>query len=560
MPTQSDFPGVWSADCDAKRVKVEIRVANAGADDFQLFGFPPIDNPFTEDYEWIEIPTSSVETYVTKGEAAAVQRAAKVRFPTEWGRNSPTVTHNSPRNLIESYDPEESNPFSMARVAYKRRDDEWTYVHVGWVGGLGPAAREGESKLWIYDFAELLTGVPVTVTFNGTQVRTALKQIGNVTANQTPVPLSGAILMNPETEEEFKQVAAEADLTDFEGAIPTRGIAEGNAPLLGITDEDVLEFMLERDSFDTLVLGPEQDGVLPTFTKTFQKNHDTLLDVYSWFEDRTAAKLHFEPAADGDSVALVADVVPERRIFKQDQVIEQEAQSAGAVAEATEAIGETLGLPVNVDSETFGEFHFPVQVTKNNALMEIKPKNTLHLRGETASGFFGQETFNDSYAELSQSQPASKQFPVVKVQVPPLVEAAGGAELAPEVIESDAKSLDEAESQATTEMREILSEMTEGEIILRGSPHLLPYDRVEAYEVCNGTVEINQEPVTYEVEEVKHTQIAGEFYETRVRVSLWANDENIEVVESRMVAMDESPPPEQRTATDVLDLFGLTSE
>lgn len=522
MPEQDDFPSKWAHTCQSKRVRVEVRVPNGATSLGDLFGFGD-----STDYTWIEIPTTSVETYVTKGEAAQIQRASKVKFPTEWGDDGVTVNHNSPRQLIEGYSSEDTGAFTVARVSYQRSDGEWVYTHLGWAGGVGSASREGESKMWVYDFSELLTGVPITITFNNPTVWNALNKLYLGTNDGTPIPITNVVLMQPDTEEEYS-ILREPGQTDN---ISLDQIDTGHSPYTGLSIDagvsgDLGEFDQTRIGTGTIPYGDMDE-------KSFQKNHDTLMDVYEWFEDKTQAKLSFEPDPSGEGVYLVADVVPERRTYMQNAVIEEEG----------------------------GTLHEPVTVLENSALVETKPFNTVRLRGDVGRGILdrGKDLLGDGYSLIS-STPPSNEFPVATAKCPPLVEAAGGTELAPEIIESSATTLDSAEAEAVTELRNLLNEMSEGSIRIKGTPTILPFDRVTAYETCNNQVEINQEPVEYEVEEVKHEQVAGGFYKCELSVSIWANDEQFEVT-SEMIAVDETAADESEDESAVSalipDLFGI---
>lgn len=495
-------------------------------------------------FNWVEIPTESVEQWVTKGDAARIQRTAKVRFPTEWGENNEAVRHNSPRKLIEQYDSESASSFMMARVSWQDKNGNWILNHFGWIGGVGGTSQPNLSKMWVYDLAELLSGVPIGATYNNPTIKQALEDIGRKTNDNTPIPLSGATIMPPETEEEYKVLAQNYDPlggTEEGGADNLRAPGGGGSAYYSLSEGDYIpraEGSVTSKRGDVVAV-PQQSGenfealVINTGfdffdlgKKSFVSNHDTLLDLYSWFESKTGAKLHFEPRP--RSVVLVADVVPERRVFSQREVIEKKIEK----------------------DEMSYSFHEPINVRINDALYEMKPINTLHLRGSTASGLLDPaKEFIDDAAEAfvfgaagkvfgEMYEPPSKQYPVIKVQVPSLVEAADGKELSPKVVESEASTEAEAEREAIKELREILEETTEGKITMDGAPRMMPYDAIDSFEECLGDVEYEQTPVRYEVETVKHEKTAGDTYKTTANVSVWANDENIKTVKSTTVDVD----------------------
>lgn len=605
MPEQADFPDRWQCASDNKRVTVEIRVPHY--DGYTTFSGEP--EPAFDEYRFIEIPTQSVELWIEKGEAASIQRTAKVVFPTEWGENTSTVEHNSPRNLIDQYSSNGSSPFMAARIWFQdEATGDWVINHFGWVGGVGPASNSQNSKLWVYDFAELLSGVPIGLTFNNPTIGQALSTISNETNRNTPIPLSNAVFIPPGLEElqatyvdavggRIGEERAEELATLVFNAqnvqngqyhsLPTMGVSNNlsgtrsNGEYLGvnvptnrspkgdrdtITSQSVIDtgsssYNLVDESKEELwevgtavaegdiegavtdVLTPDSDRT--STTKSFTANHDTLLDVYDWFEKKVGAKLHFEPEM--NSVVLTADVEPSRRVWAQDSVVEH------VRSEDVEMNVPSLNSSLDLDYT----FHDYVSVHRNDALYEMKPTNTLHLRGAASkqTGFRDRveqavgTTLDASSGDLfgtanrlgglfDSSEPESSVYPAITVQSPALLEAAEGVELSPEAVESDAESLDVAEKEAISELTSILEEVSEGEIVVGGKPRMLPYDRIDSFEVCNGLVEYEQIPVSYEIESVKHTKTASSEYETELSVSIWANEKTIQTTRKELVRVE----------------------
>jgi hypothetical protein len=591
MIDQDSFPDEWTCQSADKRVTVEIRVPVPADDDTiaqrvldRIEQFFDIDlgelqatkpserleqatNSFalSEDieasigvYEWIEIPTTEVSQWIEKGDAAQIQRTAKVQFPTQWGDDTDDVRHNSPRKLIEESGQVGNNPFLFARIWWQDQQGDWVLAHHGWVGGVGGASADGTSKLWVYDFAELVSGVPVGVTFTDTTRGGAAERIAGLTRSNTPIPLSELFIFPPRTEEEFAiadirlanqssdfitrlseaEVDPEKLISDpesgFRGAQyfaiesfdgPDRPILDPNSTDVvspqdvATLERQVLFGDLEKDTQQQRAPPPVVSSAITA--KSFKSNHDTLLDVWRWYEETSDAKLHFEPLA--DSVALVSDIVPERRTFVQKEV--------------AEAVVDGRATPFADEDDYQG--HKTVSVINNNALYEIKPLNTLQLRGSYPSGIV-----NDIKNDIKKGagnllkgsyQPKGKRYPVVKVQAPALVEAADGTELSGEVVESNVSQQQKAEQQAVRKLAKKLEEPSEGSIVLGGQPRLMPFDAVDAFEVCDDQVIYEQTPVRYEVESVKHHVSTDEPFTTEASVSVWANDDTIEVVESRMV-------------------------
>lgn len=498
-------------------------------------------------FSWIEIPTTEVELWIEKGEAAARQKTAKVKYPTEWGETPAGGAHNSPRQLIESFEPDDASPFMFGRVATKDDNDQWVTQHLGWIGGVGAAEGNNESKMWIYDFSEFFSGVPAGESFNNPSIETAVGKIVSIARENTSIPIAGATIVAPQAEEEIEQfsegsidqndisgVSATAhnslsfysvpffygDLT-FERGPPEAGSSadeEGDIYAYSVLGDVVASE--EAREFESLIIDTQEGKFIPyePDSKHFTANHDTLLDILNWFEEKTQCKVSFEPIPNARAVQMVFDIVPSRRTFADRAVI---------------AAKEAEGDPI--------DFHEPATVTKNTALYEMKPTNTVHLRGSYPQGIVD-DVWDGVSGALSilpgNDGPPPEKYPVVKAQVPALVEAANGTEVSGEVIESDSKSLEDAENEAVQKLSDMLGETSEGEVVMYGKPRLLPYDKVVAYEVCNGSIQYEQEPVEYEVQSVKHEVSSGEPFTTRVTVSVWANDDNIEITESKMVEVD----------------------
>jgi hypothetical protein len=481
-------------------------------------------------FEWIEIPTMEVELWVEKGEAAARQKTAKVKYPTEWGDSPDGDGHNSPRQLIENFEPEDSSPFMFGRVKMRDENGQFVIQHLGWIGGVGAAEGNNRSKLWIYDFAEFFSGVPAGETFNNPTVQQAVSKILSLTQEETAIPVAGSTIIAPETEEEFTKLAEGSVRTGDIAGVSQRLISDSDTVVYGlagidkgfaIEDGEVIgEGVLTKDDFGSIIIDTQEGKFIPfePDSKHFTANHDTLLDVLTWFEQKSQAKVHFEPMPQGTAVQMVFDIEPSRRTFADREVIAEKERQ-----------GESI------------DFHEPVHVTKNTALYEIKPQNTVHLRGSYPQGIVD-DVWDGVSGALSvlpgNDGPPPEKYPVVKAQSPALLEAANGVEVSGEVVESDAKSLEDAEKEAIQTLSETLSETSTGEVVMYGAPRLLPYDKVVAYEVCNNQVQYEQQPVQYEVQSVKHTASANDPYLTRISVSIWANDKNIEITESKMVEVE----------------------
>lgn len=581
MPTQEDFPPEWQCASENKRVAVEVLSREVESfDTFSGEGAEP--QNITEN--WIEIPTTSVEQWVEKGDAAAIQRTAKVEFPLEWGTDDGTVEHNSPRRLVDSAAESQGEPFGFARIWFQNAEGEWILTHLGWIGGVGPTGNGTTGKFWIYDFAELLSSVPIGVTFDNPTLRQAMEQIARITNDNTPIPV-GEVKYIPPTGEEIQAYTSRDEFEDeiapseFAVNVPEaenvqRGdfsqyftndsprVAIGQtAEAVGLgapagttydatgtidtsqgdaeTRSDALGEAVSGDVGDSIgtAIDPDEE----TTVKKFVENHDTLGDVYEWLQRKIEGKVHFEPNL--NSVTMLTDVSTSRRVFAQDSVVDE---YEGIGMSNLDWVPSLLGdwLPID-DLEIPYAWHEEVSVINNDALFEMKPINTLHLRGDTSkslvvegSGFDGQQAQIGSFGGAG-FRAGSKTYPVVKVQVPSLLEAAEGVELAPSVVESDADELDKAEREARKQLSDKLEEATEGSILLEGEPRIMPYDRLDSFEVCQGDVTYEQVPVSYEVESVKHVKQSDGTFKTDLNVSIWANDKTIRTVKKEMVEVDD---------------------
>lgn len=586
MPEQSSFPDVWQCDSAEKRVAVEVRATHLVSS-----GAPQGGTSFyDEEYRWIEIPTTSVEQWVEKGDAADIQRTAKVTFPSEWGTDDSTVLHNSPRQLVEGTSEDQSQPFTIARVWWQDNNGDWILEHVGWVGGVGSTGDTGTSKLWIYDFAELLSSVPIGTSFKDPTVREALEEITKLTNDNSAIPVSDVQYIPPEAEELQGKIqvpgAPDIHIEDGEAISPSQSsnVLDGQYHVyetMNISEDTIDQEELEGiGGFTKLEPGTtynatgtidtdqgDGENIIPdteelgeiggqlldgdvggaiknaltvdeeTQKKKFEPNHDTLSDVYTWLGGKIDGNLHFEPKP--NSVELIADVRTSRRVFAQNEVIQHYDENPPEDhIFANDFLEDVFGIEFDL-SYSWQE---NVTVIKNDALFEMKPINTLKLRGATSKSLLVDD---DDDGELEQAQfdgmtvsgfgGSSKAFPAITVRVPSLYEAAEGVELSPEIVESDIGQLDEAEREAQKEMTEHLEEASEGEIILAGEPTIMPYDRVDAFEVCNGDVEYEQVPVKYEVESVKHVKESGGRYKTILNVSIWANDKTMNTVQKEMI-------------------------
>lgn len=238
--------------------------------------------------------------------------------------------------------------------------------------------------------------------------------------------------------------------------------------------------------------------------------------MMDWFTNLIDARWWFEPTANGPVLTVDATAYKEgseegnmeRRYFV-DEAVTDEWQK------------------LRRDNGKDDTYFTSANTLNNNALVDIKPFNTLLLFGES-------ETLRERYPFQfgSSSAPAAmtSTYPWIKVQYKPLLERADGYEYSSTPIESDKSYLKQATEQARGEFRKHISEQTEGSMELRGEPHIMPFDYIVTVPTCNDTYRnANADPITWEVNGVKHIRRAGEQYKTELGVSIAVLDEHITV-------------------------------
>lgn len=433
--------------------------------------------------EWIEIPTTDVKVNVTKGESADIQRTAVVKYPYTWAGQDV-------KYYIGSYTEDIVSEYQWARVAHKfggaeLSDPSWHYTHLGWIGATGRSEENSRvGKFYIFDAAEILTSLYVSETFNQKSLRDVLDVVSEYAADSTAIPLADDFQVYLPDFEDGLTVQTEAGST-----FSSTGSGFG----IGSVTESTQSATESGATFE-----------LPT--KEFTKNRHSISDVLDWATEQTNGRYFFEiDESDPSQLVFKFDAgSPTRRHFPQQEV-----------AELTEEWGEENGT---------------VHVIENTALNEMEPMNAVTAIGAKSLDI---PEYDAQYrVEILQgSTPESEVYPYATVRHEPLYQAAGERQLG-DTIEVDTTKVDATERAATKELTDRLSEVSEGEILLYGFPFALPGDRITAYETCPNVFEQTVEPVSYEVEEVIHTDPSDDFFKTHVRVSIWANEQHIDVVSS----------------------------
>ncbi|WP_158294307.1 hypothetical protein, partial [Halorubrum sp. SP9] len=177
---------------------------------------------------------------------------------------------------------------------------------------------------------------------------------------------------------------------------------------------------------------------------------------------------------------------------------------------------------VNADSQQYDltpESAGTPRVIANNCLYEMRPFNALRLKGATKN--------LATVGPLSVESPFSSSYPEAVATYPPLVERYGG-----ELTESDTSKTTIAgrlETEAKSQLKQALDEVSGGSMTLSLAPMVRPYDRVSATPACSG-VSADVNPLQYEVQEATHriTPSNNNLPQTEIEVSIAIDPSQIE--------------------------------
>lgn len=532
---------------------------------------------------WVRIPVTKVEEWVNKDGPADMTRTAKVNFPFEWGDRT-IIKYingfNSQNNIAEQND-----PYDECRIFFYDEDiDEWVTSHYGYVGGVGPSSEsDGLGKFWVYDPADLMKGIQVSKSWGEPTLQNVVdfalrgvdeqgNDVGLENRSVFDGPIPTTILGVQDIPQQKRADVREIDPTgDFVITLPSEIPVIGSIriPVGGLVG-DIFDWSAEN------ILDPLLKG-----QKRFQINRHNMVDHMDWITDLIDARWWFEPSPEGPVLVIDATAYKsgegegayERRYFVDDEAMEEfteiqqqarrEAiERAQLQDEVEDPIFGTTVVPAEeeflMNDDVPDDFLPPhnyevfanIDTLNNSALVDIKPFNTLYLYGESTtfreryqpdSGIdfnplveyyedlqvAGEDAMN--FKDAAGPGGFTEQFPYVKLTYQPLLDRAGGYEYSSQPVESDKIYLNEAEKQARKEFRNHLAEETEGSMEIRGEPHIMPYDYIYTMPTCNDTyLNANAEPITWEVNGVKHTREAGKPFTTELGVSLAVEEFNIE--------------------------------
>jgi hypothetical protein len=231
-----------------------------------------------------------------------------------------------------------------------------------------------------------------------------------------------------------------------------------------------------------------QETQYEVFAKRFSTNRDSLADVVEWLRKRVPVKVWFGPTHNGTGITLYA------------------AENLG------------VGYDLTPESEDIPK------VIENGALYEMRPFNTLKLKGQT--GQFVDVGPIEAEVPLS----GDGNYPEVTVEYSPLVERygdslirTGGSELTSEA---------GVRQEAISRLKQLLDDVSGGSITTTLAPQCRCYDRLTATPACSG-VPTDVGPLDYEVQRITHsvTPSDDELPQSEVSVSLAVDSSEITVVE-----------------------------
>ena len=238
---------------------------------------------------------------------------------------------------------------------------------------------------------------------------------------------------------------------------------------------------------------------LRTSPKTFQANRHYLSDVINWVKNKSGSRIWLEPTDNG--VAFVATQEPTKRRHR----------------------AHYIDNPT-LDTPSAGYDH-EIAVVNNNALTELKPINTLIVKGSAKKSLASVGPF-----ELNQP---TNDFIQVKARHSELYERAGNRELHGDLEQhSDAESAKEVQNEAKSLLKEKIDEATGGDMQALLAAPVTPYDTIEALPTCNEQINPNADPITYEVSRVHHQIKASGISQTTLNVGVHTALDEIEIVKT----------------------------
>lgn len=279
------------------------------------------------------------------------------------------------------------------------------------------------------------------------------------------------------------------------------------------------------DSVDYDVVGAE-NITTPTpgglGTKGFSANRDTMTDVVEWIREEFSMRMWFEPDPETDGgVIIKLEFLPEviETFFEYD--VFEALEDSGEISPARFDASQTYDATEDGD----------VDIIYNNALYEMKPYNTLILRGtETHEPPDPRDVALHTGMVGATPRPTGR-YPETTARFPELVQRAGGE--MPVVRDVDMNTTDELENTARKQLKDELDTVSGGTMDLLLSPMISPHDRIVAQPGCAGVLNTDLPELTYEIQRVAHkvrpNSDDGGVYQSEISVSMAVPAEEIEV-------------------------------
>lgn len=310
-------------------------------------------------------------------------------------------------------------------------------------------------------------------------------------------------------------------------------------PLLDIIQEE--QYIFEHIGISILGADtrPDDDSSIDIpFTskkKQFAAGRDTMADALKWLEEQYNLRIWFEPLGLG-AVQLTVDLQPEPLdIFMLTDYMDDDISPR----------------PVTFDARKEGD----IDIIENDALYEMKPFNTLKLKGEEVGRGF------DSVEDIARLPTGN--FPQATAKYEPLVDAAGGEMVIEETSDQDKQNV--LEKNARKRLKERLDNVSGGTMTLPLSPFMSPYDRVLAHPACAARYPDSDFPeVRYEIQRTAHKvepnsgDQGNPINRTEIAVSMSVDPTLIETESSlQTVATSKDSENEPQTIGDWLDSINL---
>lgn len=359
---------------------------------------------------------------------------------------------------IDAFDPDARSVYDRAQVQYYDSvREEYVTTHDGFVrstGGTGSSESKDPEP----------SDVSMKVRILGPE-----EFLGVIPASETfrDASVQDVLVYVRDTFEESQPLYDDVPIVTRGNVEADAGVGEYVPPIPYTIDPREF-FDDEGDLLNLFVDGPKPIRS----PKTFTRNRDTLADVVGWLRDSSSAVVYFSSLRDG-TTALVYDETPTTESFQ--------AHNLGG----------------------------NVEVRNNNALYQIGPRNALIYKGRSKSSL-------GAVGPFELTMPADK-YPSVEVYHEPTVNRAGERYYGT-VVEGQKTNLDEAEREARSRLKEILSGSGGGKIECDMTPILQPFNTLEATPACRGNVTTDVPSYTFEIDEVTHTVTASKGSRTDLRV------------------------------------------